>query len=123
MHRISTSSKVPKDERVYAFPKLESQFTRFDIYRTSTYVHVVAANYNDTKIQVLNIDREKTVSDISLHFEKAREQRTDIEGALPGAIFNAAFGPVELQLVHDADIAWTPPESLGSQCRLVQPSY
>ena len=25
---------------------------------------------NDTKIQVLNIDREKTVSDISLHFEK-----------------------------------------------------
>ena len=59
MHRTSKSSKVPKDERVYAFPKLESQFTRFDIYRTSTYVHVVAANYNDTKIQVLNIDREK----------------------------------------------------------------
>ena len=70
MYRTSTSSKVPKDERVYAFPKLEMQFTRFDIYRTSTYVHVVASNCSGTKIQVLNIDREKTVTDISLHFEK-----------------------------------------------------
>lgn len=64
----SSADNATKGKNLYAFPKLKSQFVQFDIYQTSTYLHVVAMNYNATQVQVLNIDRE--ASDISLNFEK-----------------------------------------------------